>query len=762
MMKNINDKYIKCIDKKMLLEFIYLLILALYLIRLFFDTTMFSLPWPTKYFDFLRLSIGAYLVTKVVLKGYKSVGECLFYFLYLIVFSLVYRKTGYLFLLEMAFFVLGAKDISYKKILGLYLFIVSIIMTITIMAALTGCIKDLIYFDDGMYKHAFGIVFSTDFGAHVFFLILVYMAYKDKTPGVFLNILVTFVAFILYFFSGARNSSGSLLLLLLAGQYIGRTDKVLINDSIDNYKFKKIRLTMIKYIDYCLILSVPICAFLSILVTILYSKDNKVLSVINSIVSGRLGLGKAAIDKYGLSLWGTPFDMIGAGGDTVGRIGYNFIDSSYVMIFIRYGSVLFILTVITFVLIGLKANNAGKRYLLVILWAMAVQCTIEHHMLEIAYNPFVLFVFSKIDNSESCHILSINKERKRTRTLIISIVVALLFLIFIHNKLFAYVRTMVELLRLSDATRNIFFVCGVFIILLVIIAIIIANGNLLYYVIDRGYKKKTCKWAIISGIGVALLCIGFKMGEELIKQKSINYLETVKSGTNILKKLNPESEFTLYIDHIPYLYMTGEEKIDNIIQGSPYRNSKDEAVVITDSSKEMTHLIRSGYVCGKISDAEYIYTNDQTITDSLRKHGIEMNDYYAEKKVINLISLAGANNLSTDHNGRVLIDGNNKSLIHGPWVTIYQGRLKVDFDMTLLDTDILEGKIATLRLSYGSGAKILKEVAVNKLDFDDSGHLLTSIVCDIPDSEGIEFLVFVEGKTKIQLNSLTYGKVKKE
>lgn len=759
MIKNINDKYIKRIDKRMILESMYLFILALYLIRVFFDTTMFSLPWPARYYDFVRLGIGGYLVIKVVLREYRNNIECLLEILYLIVFSLIYRGTGYMFLLELGFLVLGAKDISYKKILGLYLFIGSSIMVITILGALTGCIKDLIYVDDGMYKHAFGIVYTTDFAAHIFFLVLAYLAYKGKAPDFVFNIFLVFVAFILYLYSGARNSSGSLLFLLFGNLYIGFTDKILSDNSMSG-KNKKIKLKIIEYMDYCLVLSVPLLAMFAIVSSIFYSPNNKIMSTINSIASGRLRLGHSAFQKYGISLWGNPFEMVGAGGDTVGRINYNFVDSSYLMIFIRYGLVLLLLSVVGFIWISIKANRVSKRHLLIILGVMAIQCTIEHHILEIAYNPFILFVFSRIDNSEKSKTITGSQNRKILFSDYIPIISIILIIAFNHNVLLAYGKTIVKLFDMDGSKGNIYFIFIILIILLVIAAILISARYLIYYILNKSNKITFCKWGLIFGMGVLSLCTGFQTGKQLIKEKSENYLKAVENGTDVLELLT-EEEYDLYIDDVPYLYMINNKQHKNIFSGSPYRNRKNETVVITNILKEMPYLINSGYVCGRISNLEYIYTNSVAIANSLREYGIEMNNYYSEIRNVDLLNLANVNNLSIDSKGKLVIAGCNKSLTHGPWVSIYRGRLKVDFDMTLIDTDVVEGKVATLRISSESGANIIKEVPLNKSDFGDSGKLVATIINDIPDSEGVEFLIFAEGNTKILLNSLNYGKLKK-
>ncbi|WP_313151759.1 hypothetical protein [Lacrimispora sp.] len=442
--------------KKRILDNVYLLIMSLYLIRQFFDTTLFHLSWPEWYLPGVRVSIVLYMVLKVLNKEYKNVWELVIVSGVMACMLMIYLSTGYGFFIDIGFLAIEARLIPYKRILKTYLAIGTIIMAITILGALTGCIEDLIYDEGKAHKHAFGIVYTTDFGAHIFFLLSAYLVIRERPPGVILNAILILISYLLYRISGTRCSSGSILLLVIGGIYVKHTNRVFAN-SIGESKWGKIKLRIIRLFDVCIALMAPFCALIMFLLTQYYSQTNALLDKINTVSTGRLGLGKWAIEKYGINLWGTAFNMIGAGGGDGDHPGYNFIDSSYILILVRYGLVLFIITLIGLVWLSYKARRFGKRMLLVTLSIVAIQCTIEHHLLEIAYNSFFLLIFSEIVQEERLmESIKINRQYRAIEScLAVIFVVALLIG---YQCLLPFGRMLVMHYSLYDPNRNIYFI----------------------------------------------------------------------------------------------------------------------------------------------------------------------------------------------------------------------------------------------------------------------------------------------------------------
>ena len=104
----------------------------------------------------------------------------------------------------------------------------------------------------------------------------------------------------------------------------------------------------------------------------------------------------------------------------------------------------------------------------------------------------------------------------------------------------------------------------------------------------------------------------------------------------------------------------------------------------------------------------------------------------------------------------MIINGESKSLIHGPYLNIYQGKLKVTYELTLLETNIDTGEIAKARISSDYGGNAFAVRGINKEEFDETGKLTVSMIQDIPDSTNMEFLLLANGNSKIAVSGVTY------
>lgn len=745
---------------KQLMDLIYLCILGLYVMRKVFDTTVFELSWPNSYYEYVRIAICIFTIIKIIVYDNKDIKVFLLDILYLIVFYFIYQATGYKFLLELGFFILAAKEIPYQKIIKCYTFVVALIMSITILGAMTGCIQDLVYLRDDVFKHAFGIVYTTDFGAHILFLVLACLALRKKEPDIFLNISLLFLAYILYKYSGTRNSSGCIVLLVLGGVYIKYSNKRILNDTkIIKTKRYKVLLKVIRFVDSGLILTILISALMALLFTYYYSSDNVTMSKLNQLASGRLELGKSAIEKYGFSLWGTPFKMIGVRADSFTSGEYNFVDSSYVLVCIRYGTVLFILTILGFLWLAIRVKRTKRRYMLVLLAVMALQSVIEHHLIDIAYNPFVLLIFSNIKPDSSPYIVG-KQVRENIKVIKYSLAVIIGFTIYKnYSRIFSYIRTLVTLLNLNESEKNIYFI----LIILIGGAVNILTIGMLWN-FCLAILKKNKKMVFIFGFSSIFCMIMITVGVftcNTIILKESKYTQTVQNGKIILQQLNQVKDLKIYIDDVPYLYAENKDITNNIIPGTPYRRDIQRVVVITKASNEMTHLLNTGYMCGPISDTEYLYTNDETVLKIVRENGIKMDDYYAAKQSVDLQQMAERNKLSVDENFSLIINGSEKSMTKGPRITVYAGKYKVEYDLELIDTEISDGEVAKLRIASHKGESILKEISVNRVDFNENRRCVVFVESYIPDASNVEFLLLANGNTKLKLNSLTYEKIGK-
>lgn len=743
-----------------LMDLTYLFIFGLYVVRKVFDRTMFEITWPEWYYYYLRVAMIAFLILKIIVYDIKSIKLLIFDTLLFIVFYCVYRETGYISLLELGFFILTAKDIVYQKILRFYFVIVSSVMMITILGALTGCIQDLIFVGNNKFEHAFGFVYTNNFAAQILFLTITYLAWKGKLPNYMFNIFLILLAFVLYQYTGARNSFICMILTVLGGVYVKYSDKVILSTKPIGM-WGVIKLKVFQFIDNCLVFILPIAALVSLGLTLLYTQDNAFINKINLISSGRLRLGKDAIEKYGISLWGTPFKMIGYARNYVARIDYNFVDSSYVMIFVRYGIVFLAFTILGFVYLAIKVKRAQKRYVLVLLGIMSLQSIMEHHLLEVFFNPFVLLILSNFNMSVNNSIADISVENNRRKGKYCIGIAFITLLIVFHSKLIAYARTLVTLLKLNESGRHIYFIFGVLSIGGVCIFTISMLWNLCYTIKERKREKCVNRFVIGSIFGIILFSMQFLICNTLMSTRAVQYKKRIQASNYVFEQLEQLDDYNLYIDDIPFLYMKCNKVNNDILPGTPYKINEKRAVVITKATNEMVNLLKVGYSCGQVSDAEYIYTNDEKLVNMLQESGIKMNDYYALKQNLDLLEVAKKNKLSVDSDNAILISGSTKSVSKGLGLTIYSGIVRVNYELELLYTDISEVEVAKLKVTSYKGKKHIAEMPVYKSDFDENGQYIATLDCSIIDSVGVDFLLLANGETKLKLKSISYEKIGK-
>ena len=134
----------------------------------------------------------------------------------------------------------------------------------------------------------------------------------------------------------------------------------------------------------------PLLAFVSILFTYLYSDGNPLWAKMDSTLLARFRLGKQAFEEYGLKLFGQKIPMNGNGGTVEWIEDYFFLDCSYVNILLTWGLILFLSVMILFIYSCTK--NRKDLYFQYAIAAIAVNSMIAHHLMDVAYNPFVLAI----------------------------------------------------------------------------------------------------------------------------------------------------------------------------------------------------------------------------------------------------------------------------------------------------------------------------------------------------------------------------------
>lgn len=361
---------------------IYIVAFMLYVFLAFISTSTFTQYIPSKIINLSSyISVGL-IILKIYLLDQFKWKHLLYITLGLIIAGISWQNTKSTLILLMVVFILGAQDVHFDSIMKIYLGMGILILSFITFISLLGVIPNLTYTTEIRdTRFALGILYPTDYAAHVLFLILSYSYVFFKKINWKTYAIYFVIAAILYKITDARLDVYCILLLI---------PLLVIAKDAEKHNGLSRQLMSMYWI------AIPTLSFVSIYTTIFFDANNTILRKIDTLLSGRLTFGHLAFDKYGITTFGQKVVERGL-GKSQGRNSfkdslnnYLFIDSSYVRLFIIYGLVIALLFIGIMVFVSLKSWITQNYVLTAILLVVTVSCLIEQHILELAFNPFLL------------------------------------------------------------------------------------------------------------------------------------------------------------------------------------------------------------------------------------------------------------------------------------------------------------------------------------------------------------------------------------
>lgn len=377
----IEKKYENCLYKKLCLDYLYLVILGIYLFFYFADTTMFEIMWPSDFTWVLRLiTLIIVLLRFLSYKDNVELKDIVLIFFTMTIFLAVWHRTGYNILYDTALLLAGAFQINYRKILKVYLLVCIPFLIYTIIASQIGIVTNLIYNQHGRIRESFGFVYPTDFAAHVFYIFATWVLIRELKCSIIELFIMLLTVILLNFFSDTRCSEIAIVLLVLGVLVLKFKHKLAINIKIAKALSKIFKIV-------CMILPFLLAVFMTFLCRF-YNPSNTIMAFVNSILSQRLKLGKKIFDYYDIQIWGQYVQMSGNGGSLEQPADYTFIDCSYINILMRFGILIF--CIVIFILWCIMIKNYNNVFILGILMLICIHSMIEHHLFEFYYNIFII------------------------------------------------------------------------------------------------------------------------------------------------------------------------------------------------------------------------------------------------------------------------------------------------------------------------------------------------------------------------------------
>ena len=307
----------------------------------------------------------------------------------LILLLITWRTSKEFSLFSMGIFVLGARNVDFKRVIKIYFYVGMLLLAFVVISAMGGLIRNLVYRRDmtNIVRQSFGIAYPTDFAAHVLYLILAYAYLKFGKIKWYDYAVFLAAAVFLVKFSDARLSAYAIILsipVLWIGQR-AQTDHLLSRFIASFYW------------------TVPILlAYLVIIASYFFTPSNKTLTKVNNASSGRLFLGHKAISEYGFSMFGKQIIEHGWGGANGLKMSQNapanyfFVDSSFLRMTILYGIIMAIIILLAMTKISWESFQKGSFALASIIVIVSVSAMVEQRLLDLAYDPFLIALLANV------------------------------------------------------------------------------------------------------------------------------------------------------------------------------------------------------------------------------------------------------------------------------------------------------------------------------------------------------------------------------
>ena len=282
-------------------------------------------------------------------------------------------------------YIVTSKDVDYNKIIKCVL--TSFIVSTAFVLILTkfGIINDKIFSLNIRNRHGLGFNWTTVF-PNMFMYMTLYLIYIRKSK-IFLSevLIVISIAIFCYIMTDTKSAFVLTVLGILLAYFL---------------KYNKFLQKYHKIYNYIALVLPILMASLIIIVSYLYNSDNMVLSKINSILSGRLSLGKRAINEFGFIFMARTLPLVG--GEPLDGSAYNFVDSSFLLYLLNFGIIFFVLLMSLLEYFAYLINLKKDTYMLLVFCIFVIHSTFDPQLLNLCFNYFLLVLSyknTKINNT---------------------------------------------------------------------------------------------------------------------------------------------------------------------------------------------------------------------------------------------------------------------------------------------------------------------------------------------------------------------------
>lgn len=662
-----------------------------------------------------------------------------FLLLILIAIPFVYVgwKQDYKILIFMPVVAFCLLDMNPEKVIKGFLLTLGALLTATVLCCMAGCIRNINDISHAKMKISYGICNTTDFAAYIlFFLLFIWCSLSKRAWFIdfSLAIISILTAFITYDLTQSRTTFFCCILLALF--CIWKTiQEVMINHG---GIIEKISRGIDGFAVTAPVLAIAVFAAL----LALYGNGTPWVKQLDANLSGRIRLHWEVFQRYGVSLFGTSFEMHGNGGTMIlDAQGYDFLDSSYAYILIRYGLVVFVAFFSLWIWVSIKAIKSGRNKYAYAMAVMAIYALSESHIQEINFNILTvmpLCAFTIIPKGKG------NKSLREAigRTKWFSLLSALCILgsiVLVLPKGMSWFRTVVFLEQWNSGMKTIWALlsCLMFLSLL----------YLLWKAMNLVWYKKDKRLVIAVIFLLTIMGAGIWRAEAIIRDGQVKQKKAISAEEDTIHLIQESATQPVYAAERSELYQRSFGGFSDYAMTMEDFCRWHRGTIIVDKSNESTNTLQMGGWYAQFSENSGVYSYDPAVREALAEKGIEWKKYYYSERSCDLEDLALLNNLALRSDGSLILNGRNHSIIENRLMDQYTGNYEVRYKLEVAPETLMEDKvICTLHVTGQKGERIILEREVLSSEFDENGQCEVLISYDLADTPRMEYKVYAEGE----------------
>lgn len=295
--------------------------------------------------------------------------------------------------LPIFYFVLIATAVKtdFRKIVKIFLFIQATTFVIYLSLALLGIMGSGEVVEVGRIRSYLGYGWVNRASYNLLFMSLELLYLRKRALDPVLAIILSAVNWFVYVKTHTVFSMAITFMIIAYGAiyyFYSKSDR-----KIKFFKKNRKR-------DYYLLLT----AFLVLIVAgialiLIFKSSNPFLYKLNRFVTGRLELGKKAIDRYGLHLGGNKLQWIGSSTLRFGLAegnDYFYVDNGFLQIALEFGLIFTAFVLFMYTAAIKKAVSLKDYSFAAIVLFLGMVFVFEPYVIDFALNPFVIYYFSKI------------------------------------------------------------------------------------------------------------------------------------------------------------------------------------------------------------------------------------------------------------------------------------------------------------------------------------------------------------------------------